>query len=420
MPPIPFFRHARAASAAGAALLLTSCGVGAGVHPAEGPFLAPGPLPRMEGAQSTPALPAGMVIATTAAPAAPAAAVSGGAPGLTAGQGTGLLPGAQVPGIGPVRVLVVPVSLGPQLPARDDATLARDYFGTQPGGGQTVLHQLTTISNGNFRPRFEILPTLVDSRPRVLPPAPSPADLVGFARAVLQTWAGRTDLTRFDDNGPDGIPASSDDDGRLDFVVLVVETDVAFPSMTIRQDLPVQTPRGAVTVGALHVLSLSRAEPNADTRPAVGLALGALGLDPDERFFPSTHPRTISSLARVRLGWVPVETITLPAVTRVEDERALLYPLQDLAAGAGFWLLERAGDALFVSRVARKADGHFSVTEAHVVRPGQGQVLPLTRQFGERGPRVVLRWSGRDAAPESEVVLSQARAADPGSPAAGP
>jgi len=352
----------------------------------------------------------------TAAPATPTGAPSGGLPpGLTAAQGTGLLPGAQVPGIGPVRALVVPVSLGPQLPAHDDAALARDFFGTQPGGGgQTVVQQLSAISDGNFRPTFEILPTLVDSRPRVLPTSPTPADLVAFARAVLQTWAARTDLTRFDNNGPDGIPASADDDGRLDLVLLVVETDTAFPSITVRQDLAVQTPKGVVNVGALHVLSLSKAAA-ADPRPAIGLALDALGLDPGERFFPATHPRMVSSLARVRLGWLPAQSIGAPGTMHVEEGRALLYPLQDLAAGAGFWLLERAGDALFVSRVARKSDGHFFVTDAHVVRPGEGQVLPLTRQFGERGPRVTLRWAARGTSPEAELQQSPARQGEPGS-----
>lgn len=412
MLPHPSFRHARLVAAAGAALLTACAG---GPRPSEGPFLAPGPLPGTSGrdVQSSPALPAGMTI-RTATPTTPSAAPGGLPPGLTAAQGTGLLPGAQVPGIGPVRALVVPVSLGPQLPARDDDALARDYFGSQPGGGgQTVLQQLTAISDGNFRPTFEILPTLVDSRPRVLPTSPTPADLVVFARAVLQTWAARTDLTRFDDDGPDGIPSSSDDDGRVDYLVLVVETDTAFPSMTVRQDVAVQTPNGVVNVGALHVLSLSRAE-GTDLRPAIGLALDALGLDPGERFFPSSHPRTVSTLARVRLGWLPVQPVTAPGPAQVEEGRALLYPLQDLAAGAGFWLLERAGDALFVSRVAKKADGHFFVTEAHVIRPGQGQVLPLTRQFGERGPRVTLRWAARDSAPEADLQQSAPRPGETG------
>ena len=412
MLPHPILRHARRAAAAGAALL-TACAGGA--RPSEGPFLAPGPLPgtHARDVRSSPALPAGMTIRTPTPTQGPAA-TGGLPPGLTAAHGTGLLPGAQVPGIGPVRALVVPVSLGPRLPARDDVALARDYFGTQSGGaGQTVLQQLSAISDGNFRPSFEILPTLVDSRPRVLPASPTPADLVGFARAVLQTWSARTDLTRFDDDGPDGIPASADDDGRLDFVVLVVETDTPFPSMTVRQDLAVQTPRGVVNVSALHVLSLSRAE-DSDLRPAIGLALDALGLDPGERFFPPTHPRSVSSLARVRLGWLPARPVTSPGVAQVEEGAALLYPLQDLAAGAGFWLLERAGDALFVSRVARKPDGHFLVTDAHVLRPGQGQVLPLTRQFGERGPRVTLRWTSRDAAPEAELQQPAAPAGEPG------
>jgi hypothetical protein len=66
-----------------------------------------------------------------------------------------------------------------------------------------------------------------------------------------------------------------------------------------------------------------------------------------------------------------------------------------------------------VSRVARKGDGHFFATEAHALRPGQGQVLPLTRQFGERGSRVVLRWPEGGAGPEAELVSVPTRPADP-------
>jgi hypothetical protein len=122
----------------------------------------------------------------------------------------------------------------------------------------------------------------------------------------------------------------------------------------------------------------------------------------------------VSSLARVRLGWLPAQSISAPGTTHVDEGRALLYPLQDLAAGAGFWLLERAGDALFVSRVARKSDGHFFVTDSHVVRPGEGQVLPLTRQFGDRGPRVTLRWAGRSTSPEAELQQLPVRQGEPG------
>ena len=121
----------------------------------------------------------------------------------------------------------------------------------------------------------------------------------------------------------------------------------------------------------------------------------------------------ISSVARARLGWLPVQPVLLPDTVGIEDGKALLFPLQDVGQGAGFWLAEQAGEVLFVSRVARKADGHFFVTEAQVLRSGQGQVLPLTRQFGERGPRVVVQWGAGAATPKLEMITVPVRTPDP-------
>lgn len=414
MPHLDLARALRPASILCALVALSGCGAGGGAFRAsEGPFLSPGPLPGADAGtlRASPAVPA----SAAGRPAAVAAA--GGIPGmpagLTAGQGTAVLPGAGMPGIGPVHGLVVPVSLGPRIPLRDDVALTREFFGADPGSsGPTLVEQMGQISGGLFRPVFDVLPSLVDSRPHVLAPNPSPRELMEFAQAVLQTAAERNDLSRFDDDGPDGIPASRDDDGRLDFVVLVVETDASFPSVTLRQDFAIPLPGGgSLRSGPIHILSLSRSEV-ADIRPAIGLWLDGLGLDPGERFFPSTFPRGVSSLARARLGWLPVEPVLSAGKTQVADGKAVLYPLQDLAAGAGFWLIERAGDRVFVSRVARKADGHFFATEAHAVRAGEGQVLPLTRQFGERGSRVVVRWP-EGAAPEAELVSVATRPADP-------
>jgi hypothetical protein len=361
----------------------------------EGPYLAPGPLPGTR---------AGDLVATPALPPSPAGrpvAVPESAPripaGLTAGEGTGLLPGATMPGVGPVHGLVIPVSLGPRLPLRDDAALVRDVFG--PGGG--LVEQMVVLSGGLFRPTFEVLPTLVDSR-SVLRRDPSPRELLDLARAALRSAADRNDLAAFDNDGPDGIPASSDDDRRLDFVILVVESEEPFPSITLRQEFSITTRAGPISSGPIHILSLPRSE-RVDVRPAIGLWLDALGLDPGERFFPAAMPRSVSTLARVRLGWVPVDPLLAPGRAPLREGRVALVPLEDLGAGAGFWLVERDGAHLYVSRIARKSDGHYASTETHLLRRGEGQVLPLTRQFGVRGPRVLLRWPDGEE-PEAELV----------------
>jgi hypothetical protein len=408
-----FIRIPRPAAAALLFLLGACAGGGGGAfRAAEGPYLPPGPLPNSDAGtlRASPAVPGG---SSPRSSTAGSSSVPGIPAGLTASQGTARLPGASMPGIGPVHGLVVPVSLGPRIPLRDDVALTREFFGSDPGSsGPTLVEQMRVISGGLFRASFEVLPSLVDSRRNVLSAAPSPQVLMEFTQAVLRTAAQRSDLSRWDNDGPDGIPNSRDDDGRLDFVVVVVESDEAFPSVTLRQDFPLATPSGTVNSGPVHVLSLSRNEV-ADLRPATGLWLDALGLDPGERFFPSTLPRGISSLARARLGWLQVEPVLAPGKVTCDDGEALLYPLQDLGQGGGFWLVERAGEVLFVSRVARKSDGHFFATEAHALRAGQGQVLPLTRQFGERGPRVVVEWPAGEPAPAAELVAGPGRAPDP-------
>lgn len=374
-------------------------------------YLPAGPLPvaRRPALRATPALPP----SAAARPAVPAASAPSGIPaGFSAAEGTGPLPGATMPGIGPVRGLVVPVSLGPRVPAHDDAALTRDLFGDAPGASApTLVERMHAASGGLFRPSFEVLPTMIESRAGALPAAPTPRQLMAFARAALRGAAERADLSRFDDDGPDGIPASSDDDGRLDFLVLVVETDAPFPSVTLREDFTIPTPRGPVASGPVHVLSLGRDEA-LDAGPALGLWLDGLGLEPGERFFPAAFPRAVSSLARARLGWLPLDLLREAGTLRVADGRAAFAPLQDLAAGAGAWLVERDGDHLFVSRVARAGDGRFLATETHVVRRGEGQVLPLSRQLGERGSRVVLRWP-EGGEPEAERITVAARPADP-------
>ncbi len=362
----------------------------------EGPHLRPGPL-----AGSA----AGDLLATPALPPQHARPVAGSTPsaprvpaGLSAAEGAGLLPGATLPGVGPVHGLVIPVSLGPRLPLRDDAALVRDYFGP----GAALVEQMAALSGGLFRPTFSVLPTLVDSR-AILRRDPSARELMDFARAALRSAAERTDLSAYDNDGPDGIPSSQDDDRRLDLVVLVLESDEPFPSVTLRQEFTVPTRSGSVSSGPIHILSLPRSEA-VEVRPAIGLWLDALGLDPGERFFPPEMPRGVSSLARARLGWVGVYPVLTPGRAALADGRAALVPLEDLGAGGGFWLIERQREHLYVSRIARKADGHYASTEAHLLRGGEGQVLPLTRQFGERGPRVLLRWPDAAADPELEVL----------------
>jgi hypothetical protein len=365
-----------------------------------GPYLAPGPLPAIGterasgGGGAVPAVP----VAVTRHPTSPAPAASGRSDlpaGLVASGGLGRLPGARVAGVGPVHGLVVSVSLDGKTPSRDERGLISDVLG---GGaadtGPTIARALEAASGGKFRLTFSALPALVDNRGQ--DQAADAARIRALAAASLRSWSGQLDLGGFDNNGADGIAGSTDDDGVLDFFLMTVESDGDVVSVTVRDgvEVPGSSGRSSLATGPIHVLGLSRSGGGDPLTAGIGLVLDAAGLDGGERFFPAGFPRIISSLARVRLGWVATRVLDgTTARNAVAPGEAVLIPLRDLPAGGGFWLVENDGRSTFATRAVRMAGDHFSPTEMQVWEPGQPLVLALTRQMGSLGERAVLRGS---------------------------
>ncbi|HEX7240687.1 MAG TPA: hypothetical protein VF263_10495, partial [Longimicrobiaceae bacterium] len=321
-------------------------------------------------------------------------------------------------GVGPVQAMVVPVSLGGQAPVRDGAALVRDVFGGEGSGGATLAAALLAASGGKFRLTVAPLPALVDQRPAAA--LSDVSRLRALAGASMRSWSRQVDLASLDNDGPDGVAGSPDDDGVVDLLLLAVEADHALPSLTIRDGVtvPARNRRGLLDSGPIHVLGLGR-EGGDPLAPAIGLVLDALGLDAGERFFPAGFPRMISTLARVRLGWVPLRVADAGALPeRVPSGEAILVFLKDMAGGAGFWLVENDGRWTFASRVVRTGDGRFAATDVRMWEPGKSLVLPLSRQLGELGERVVvggsaaptLEWvGGRSGETAPERVLTAAR-----------
>jgi hypothetical protein len=384
--------------AAGAALLAAAGCAALPGRGASGPYLAPGPLPAITGASRgvSPALPDRRGAA--AQQAAPASLVPAG---LVAADGMGRLPGARLPGVGPVQAMVVPVSLGGKAPVRDGAALVREVFGGDGGGGATLAGALLEASGGKFRLTAVPLPALVDRRPAAA--LSDVSRLRALAEASMRSWSRQVDLASLDNDGPDGVAGSPDDDGAVDLLLLAVEADQPLPSLTIRDGVkvPARTRSGLLDSGPIHVLGLGRDGGDALT-PAIGLVLDGLGLDAGERFFPAGFPRLISTLARVRLGWVPLRVAEAGALPeRVPPGEALLISLRDMPGGSGFWLVENDGRWTFASRVVRTGEGRYAPTDVRVWEPGKPLVLPLSRQLGELGERVVV---GGSAAPTLEWV----------------
>lgn len=323
-------------------------------------------------------------------PAHAAQVVAAGPPlpaGLVNEGGLKPLPGARYAGVGPLGALVVPVSTGNRVPTYDERTLATRLFGEESDEGGTVRDLLTRESGGAMRFTTRTLPLLV--APQWRAPSGEPRELERLASMALESWARQLDLSVYDNDGPDGIPTSRDDDGQIDLVILTVESDTPFPSRIVHPELELRS--GGRRLRAGHVLAVHvprGAQP--DVVGTTRLILHTLGLGESECFFPEGYGRTLSSLARTRLGWLPAARVPRSGTYRIPDSQGIIIPLTDMPAGTGFWLLERQAERIYASRVARQADGRFFATRVEKLAVGADQVLPLTRQLGVRGPRVRL------------------------------
>ena len=374
--PLPAIRRL---AAAGALLLLAGCA--GGFRRADGAFTSrypgsPGPYPA----------------------AAPLPA------GLVAEGGLKPLAGARYAGVGPLGALVVPVSIGDRVPTHDERTLAARLFGEGTDDPGTVRELLTRESGGALRFTTRTLPLLVAPRWRGAPG--QRGELERLAQMALGSWARQLDLGVYDNDGPDGVPSSRDDDGEVDLVILTVESDVPFPTRIVPARIELRGGRGRLRAG--HVLAVHVPRGAApDVLGATRLVLHTLGLGEAECFFPDGFGRTLSTLARTRLGWLAASAVPRSGTFRFPEGHGVVVPLTDVPAG--FWLLERERGEVRASRVARGADGHFFATRVERLAAGTEHVLPLTRQMGARGPRVRLFDEGGDA--RMQVVLDARLAA---------
>lgn len=390
-----FVRQALTIAVMGMVLSLTGCAtMMKGGGGSEGRFLRAGepigPLPGYE---------AGPVLSVDDAVAAPAGVPAG----FTARQGIEPLEDGYVPGIGPIEALVLSMSLGNQQPSFTESDIEASVFGVNERERGTAANELFRASRGALRFHATVLPTLID--PAIGDARQMSAGAFGqMARDALLHWSSRVDLRQYDNDGPDGIPGSRDDDGKIDMLFMAVESDSRFASLTLAGDFSVRTPAGKIAIAKIHLLSVPRSE---RLRPdeALGLVFDALGVDHGERYFPKELGRTVSSIARARLGWIPVKGLVRTSGNfALENEVAITIPLRDLDGGAGFWLLERADEKVFAVQAARKGDGHYHVIETREVEYGGEQLLALNRQLGPRGPSAFLRWEQREGDPMVELM----------------
>jgi hypothetical protein len=370
---------------------------------ASGPFLRPGPLGPDNG--GVPRAPGSWAAGVT--PSGPAAASARLPAGFSAG-GRAPLPGARLAAIGAYRALVVPLSLGTAMPALSEEVLSAGYFGA-PGMAGTLGDALYRESGGAFRMTADVLPLLVHPEPSFDRRAPAGGELETLIRRALESWGRERDLSVYDNDGPDGIPGSPDDDGTLDLVWVVLETPHALAPFTLARGFEVTSAGRRIRTGPIHVLPAPGAV-LPDLRVPLDQTLATLGVAPSERFFPAGYPRTVATVARARLGWLPVAPFAGGGEADLADGRAFLLPLSDLSVDAGFWLVERMREHVLTSRIALRPDRAYQVTDSVHWSRGAEQVLPLSYHLGAHGPTVLVRWEASQPAPRVDAGAAYAGA----------
>ena len=92
----------------------------------------------------------------------------------------------------------------------------------------SFAHFYRTMSFGQLQVRGTVLPRRYTSaRPTAAYQATAPGEFGqygAFAREILAQVDADIDLAQFDDDGPDGLPNSGDDDGQVDYVFLILQS----------------------------------------------------------------------------------------------------------------------------------------------------------------------------------------------------
>lgn len=281
----------------------------------------------------------------------------------------------------------------------------------------SIAHYYGEMSFGRLRMGGEVLPGRLTARYGPQAYGPVPGEAWGrydqYVLEILRQIDGDVDLARFDNDGPDGVPDSGDDDGVVDYVYLVLgETPEGFISGPANALIGLGLARpyatgdlgrdgnpvivsGAPGHGALvpegspaelaqamcHLLghSLGLSHPTVATAGPAG-RLDLMGPGPGD----GAGPAVMGAGHRERLGWLDSADERLTVVEgpardlRLTDlqrgGRAVRIPLSAPPAGAGGGVGTEAGAYLLVE--ARHGEGSAYGRDSGLliwrVRPGPG------------------------------------------------
>ena len=101
---------------------------------------------------------------------------------------------------------------------REVPSFAANLFAEQPG---SLTHFFREMSRGQFELTGEVLPRWYASRSNADVYVDAEGDYGRFAREIIQAADADVDFSRYDNDGPDGVPNSGDDDGYVDYIFIV-------------------------------------------------------------------------------------------------------------------------------------------------------------------------------------------------------
>ena len=101
---------------------------------------------------------------------------------------------------------------------REVPSFAAGIFAEQPG---SLTHFYREMSRGQFELTGEVLPRWYASHSKADVYVDAEGDYGRFAREVLQAADADVDFGRYDNDGPDGVANSGDDDGYVDYIFIV-------------------------------------------------------------------------------------------------------------------------------------------------------------------------------------------------------
>ena len=101
---------------------------------------------------------------------------------------------------------------------REVPSFAGRIFADQPG---SLTHFYREMSRGQFELTGEVLPRWYASRSNAEVYSDAEGGYGRFAREIIQAVDADVDFSRYDNDGPDGVPNSGDDDGYVDFIFII-------------------------------------------------------------------------------------------------------------------------------------------------------------------------------------------------------